>query len=481
MLSNYSLLSLLVLILALACNGNKNKDSGEWIDLFNGKDLTGWKSSENEGSFKVSDGMIIASGPRSHLFYTGDVENASFKNFEMSVDVMTTHLANSGIYFHTQYQEEGWPERGYEVQINNSHIGEGDYRELKKTGSLYGVRNSYKTYVKDSVWFNVHIIVRDKHVLIEVGGKKIVDYEERSNPLEYKLHNRKDSLMTPGTFGLQCHDPESKVFYKNIKLRILPDNSGIPTGSSETINDSYLTMMEIQSNQFPFIDLHVPANEQLNIDSVVDFYYRTGINMGIVFDLTNTNEMTGALQRHAEKFSSYPVFLGVKKSNDINADQFFKRNEKIDYIMGVVKLRDEPVTDKEKFMDEYVAEVVSLLNSGDIDIWAMPTLLPSSLDSEYDNLWTNERVTKVVDAARSNDVAIEVHNQLQIPGIDFVKQAKANGCRFTCGGIGREEAMGRADYFLKVIQQCGLGYKDMYVPGTTARRPPEPAKVLTAR
>ncbi|NIN37057.1 MAG: DUF1080 domain-containing protein, partial [Gammaproteobacteria bacterium] len=74
-----------------------------WISLFDGKTLNGWKASENEGTFSVMGKGIVVQGKRSHLFYTGAVENANFKDFEFKADVMTKPGANSGMYFHTQY------------------------------------------------------------------------------------------------------------------------------------------------------------------------------------------------------------------------------------------------------------------------------------------------------------------------------------------------------------------------------------------
>jgi hypothetical protein len=78
-----------------------------WISLFNGKDFSGWKVNENEQTFSVQDGAIVAKGPRSHCFYVGDVENHNFKDFELKVEVKTLPKANGGIYFHTAYQEKG--------------------------------------------------------------------------------------------------------------------------------------------------------------------------------------------------------------------------------------------------------------------------------------------------------------------------------------------------------------------------------------
>src|SRR5215471_14229312 len=103
-------------------------DSGGWISLFDGKSLEGWKASDEEGTFSVQDGMIVVHGPRSHLYYVGNVGNHDFKNFEFKAEVMTTPGSNSGIYFHTAYQDKGWPDKGFEVQVNNSHT------DWKRTG-----------------------------------------------------------------------------------------------------------------------------------------------------------------------------------------------------------------------------------------------------------------------------------------------------------------------------------------------------------
>ncbi|MCB0543426.1 MAG: DUF1080 domain-containing protein [Saprospiraceae bacterium] len=145
---------LLGLILLAPCliafrSGSSNPAAEGWVELINGKDFTGWRASENTGTWTVVDGLLQAEGKRSHLFYEGEHLGGGFRNFEMEVQVRTFKLANSGIYFHAQYQETGWPDHGIEIQVNNTHVGEGDYIELKKMGSLYGLRNIYKTFARD--------------------------------------------------------------------------------------------------------------------------------------------------------------------------------------------------------------------------------------------------------------------------------------------------------------------------------------------
>ena len=105
-------------------------DQAGWISMFNGKDLAGWKANEKPGSFKVEDGAIVVNGPRSHAFYVGDEGKAEFKDFHLKADVMTMPNSNSGIYFHTRFLDEGWPDRGYEAQVNNTYK-----KDPKKTGA----------------------------------------------------------------------------------------------------------------------------------------------------------------------------------------------------------------------------------------------------------------------------------------------------------------------------------------------------------
>jgi hypothetical protein len=187
--------------------------SPEWVSLFDGHSLNGWKVGKNAGTFSVRDSQIVVHGPTAHLFYVGDYNNHVFKNFELKADVMTYPGANSGIYFHTQYQESGWPDTGFEVQVNNSHT------DWKRTGSLYDVVNIEEVYVKDMEWFTEYIKVEGKHVIIKLNDKTVVDYTE---PADYKPEpGQTNHFLSSGTFALQGHDPKSEVHFKNIMVKVL--------------------------------------------------------------------------------------------------------------------------------------------------------------------------------------------------------------------------------------------------------------------
>lgn len=186
-----------------------------WVSIFNGNNLDGWKVGENAASFKVVDGTIQVAGPRAHLFYEGPVKNHMFKNFEFRAQVKTKPGANSGIYIHTIYQEGGWPSKGYEIQVNNSHT------DWKRTGSLYNIQDVKETYVKDDEWYTEYIKVEGKHITIKINDKTVVDYEETD--ADKRPEGMKDRILSSGTFALQAHDPKSVVFYKDIQVRPLTE------------------------------------------------------------------------------------------------------------------------------------------------------------------------------------------------------------------------------------------------------------------
>jgi len=214
-----------------------------FVSLFDGKTLDGWKVGENANLFEVHDGVIQmeCSGSKhapGHLFYVGDVNGHVFKNFDLKVDVMTFPYANSGIYFHTQYQESGWPNHGLECQVNNSHS------DWRRTGSLWGVKNISwgpetpgadnkepveileKPAVVDNEWYTQEVIYVNGAVTVKLNGKTVLEYTIPDADKEHKLPTG-NTWMPEGTFALQGHPPlpgkGSKACFKNIRVKVLPD------------------------------------------------------------------------------------------------------------------------------------------------------------------------------------------------------------------------------------------------------------------
>jgi hypothetical protein len=389
-----------------------------WVELINGKDFTGWKASENTSTWSVTDGLFQAVGKRSHLFYEGEYLKDGFKNFELEVQVRTFKLANTGIYFHTAYQEIGWPDSGMEIQVNNTHIGEGDYIELKKTASLYGVRNIYKTFGRDGEWMTVKARVESNHVQIWINGMKTVDYLQPEKTFSAVKR------LGKGTFCLQGHDSLSKMQYKSFRVRRLPDDarSNLTAPVFGAWHDS---MVVLQGRQFAFIDLN--PNTTLSAEELVDYFYSTGINVSLVKNSASAKELAAA--------KNLPLFTGVK----VNAkNQGTGSSFTADYIVG-------------ESTDLKTAQ--TLLGGNKINIW-----------SDKGRTLNNSMAAELLDMAKQNNIAIEIDNLSNSPSVEIIKMAKAKGCKFTFAGLVPASYMQKSMYVMTAIKEANLTYKDLYIP-----------------
>lgn len=196
--------------------------AGDWISMFNGKDLSGWKSNEEaekkSGVFTVKDGELVVNGGRAHLFYVGADGKASFRNFEFKAKVKTTPGSNSGIYLHTEYQDLNWPSKGYECQVNATHT------DRKKTGGLYAVADVMdQAPNKDNEWCDYTIKVDGRRIVITIDGKVTTDWTQPEDWDPAKtLNNMPGRKLGEGTIAIQGHDPKSVIHFKDLYIKALP-------------------------------------------------------------------------------------------------------------------------------------------------------------------------------------------------------------------------------------------------------------------
>ncbi len=463
------------LVGALAAAPLFGQDDG-WVPLFNGRSLDGWRAAEGPNSWKVVGGQLAADGPRSHLFYSGPVRNAGFKNFELEVEARALANANSGVYFHTVWQEKDWPNRGFEVQINNSQA-----RERKKTGSLYNLRNTYKQFVRDGEWFKLGISVRGKRVQVSLNGMPLVDYVEPT-PAYIPPGMEKERRLGSGTFALQCHDPGSKAFFRSVRVRPLPDD--IPAGDSPAPDATFKKIIDLGVRGYPMLDLHVHQIGSMTLEDTLSKSRRDGIQFGLLENcgMGNRVQDDAGARRFIERLKGQPVFIGMQAEGREWTGMFSRDVAALfDYIVTDSntwtdnrgrRMRTSvasvvgTIADPQEFMDTLTDRVVGILEGEPIDIYVNPTYLPAVLAKDYDSLWTGERRKRIVSAAVSNGVAVEINDRNQLPSPSFIRMFKQAGCKFTLGtNNGSAADLGRSEYGLRMIEECQLAPEDFWVPG----------------
>jgi hypothetical protein len=205
-----------VLAFAQSSLAAEPKEEG-FVPLFDGKTLEGWTPNERPDAFKVDDGAIVCNGAFAHLFYTGPVNGATFKNFELRLEFKMAPSSNSGVFFHTANEGKGKLAKGYECQI----CGDSYKPDPRKTGSLYAVEDVKQSAAKEGEWSTYTIRVEGKRIVLKVNDKVTVDYTEPDNPKREKGRERR--VLSSGAFALQAHDPTSKVWFRNIRVKVLPD------------------------------------------------------------------------------------------------------------------------------------------------------------------------------------------------------------------------------------------------------------------
>jgi hypothetical protein len=468
--------------LVMAYPGNRAR-AAEWVDLFDGQTLAGWKASEHPETWRVEDGCLVARGARSHLFYEGPVGNHDFQNFELLAEVRTQRGANSGIYIHTAYQETGWPNKGYEIQVNNTHLGTGDYRELKRTGSLYAVRNIYQSSVNDGEWFRLRVSVVGKRIRVWVNDHPTVDYVEPMNPVRKPELSQR--FLSSGTIALQGHDPQSRVAYRSVKVRLISDDSDSttsPRASTAGYGVDAQQMDKLAGSYLPVIDFHIHLRGGMTVQKAMDRQAVLGVNSGVLKNIGAgwPIETDDQLREFLDSVSGNPVFVGLQVNDrDWMTKHSSKLLSRLDFVLGDTMIMPMPaddsepvklwiadqykIEDPEAWMERYVKHNLRVLAER-ITILANPTYLPPPVEDLREQLWTEARMRKIIQAAVDNNVALEINASSGLPNDQFIALAKQMGAKFSFGSNNFNDVPINMSRCFEAIEKHGLTKKDMYVP-----------------
>ncbi len=399
---------------------------------------------------------------------------------------MTTPKADSGIYFHSEYKRLDLPIKGYEVQINNTYSAVKGNRDMRKTGSLYGVRDVFVSCAKDKTWFTVYIIVEGRRIRVGIDGRLLVDYTEPDDPV--RAERSADKVLSHGTFALQGSGEGNVVYFKNIRVKPLPaDGRGEDSRSAEQI--AYEKRISaFHAADLPLIDYHIHLKGGLTLEQALEKSREAGItygiaeNCGLGFPVTNDER----LKQSFDRLEGRPVFKAMQAEGREWVNMFSPELiAKFDYVFSdALTFHDNQgrrtrlwmanevfIDDEQEFMDMYVGKIVKILENEPIDIFVNPTFLPAVIAERYDELWTQQRMQKVAQAAASSGVAIEINARYRIPSVAFIKLAKQAGAKFAFGTNNGGRELGHLEYSLDMAEQCGLTKNDMFVPKPYGRKP----------
>jgi hypothetical protein len=271
--------------------------------------------------------------------------------------------------------------------------------------------------------------------------------------------------------------------YRKVRVRALPDSIATP-GDPPVVDQTYRNILEIGRHNLPMVDYHVHLKEGLTIEQALAKSRRDGIAYGIAVNCGHMNPVTDDRGARAflDSMKGQPVFVAMQAEGREWTRMFStKAAAQFDYIFTDsmtwtdnhgrrlrlwIPAELGEIKDTNEFMDTLVDRTVGILEQEPVDIYVNPTYLPPPIAGQYDSLWTEERMNKVARAAAANKVAIELNDRYKIPSANFVRVAKAAGCKFTFGtNPSKPSELGRSEYGIQLVEECKLQWQDFFVPG----------------
>ncbi len=183
----------------------------EWTQLFNKKNLTGWKNPYKWGKSEVVDGEIHLTGDKKFFLTT----EKQYDNFELEVEIMLPKVgpANSGIMIRCHVEENNV--FGYQAECDPTKRGWSGrlYDEGRRKWDLTKVQKEGTKGVQAPLgeWLKYRIVAKGGHLQVWVNGQATTD-----------LHDKVDSN---GHIGIQHHGEKGKTYrFRNIRIRPVKAN-----------------------------------------------------------------------------------------------------------------------------------------------------------------------------------------------------------------------------------------------------------------
>ena len=418
--------------------------------------------------------MAISEGLR-HQF-RGD-----YTNFVLSGEFQTEPGASACVAFHNDGTGSG-----YQVLLNGGPID-----GTIKSGSLLHVRNLYRALEEEGEWTPLEVAVRGKIISVKIKGQDVVCYTEPAQPWRLPQYEK----MRLGHGAVSLVGGKGTVRFKDMKLTKLPADATNPCDTLPPIDESTDRAIQLQQEDFPVIDWHVHLKGGLTAEMAHAMSMNYGINYGVAPNagaggvgrmLSNDEEV----YEYFDEVKDMPFLRGVQgEGRKWTADFSSEALGTFDYLftdaMTIVdqkgriariyrneEVRPEGLSDQ-KYMDLIVDQTVKILTNEPADIFANAFFLPDFLNDRFDQMWTPERVAKVLDVMQENGIALEISARYLIPNEYIIREAKKRGIKFTYGTNNVDANFGRLEYSIDMTKKCGLTADDMWFPNlsTKASRP----------
>jgi len=230
---------------------------------------------------------------------------------------------------------------------------------------------------------------------------------------------------------------------------------------------------------YDIIDHHAHLKGGLTMDQLLEHGEKTGITYGVAVNCGwgFPVHSDSALSAYYHRYKDYPAYTVVQAEGREWLDMFNPDTIALfDYVFTDAMtwfdqegrrtrlwINDEVyIDDAEKFMDYYVDQAVTIIASEPVDIFVNPTFLPTEIRDRYDELWTEERMLKVINALAGSGVALEINTRYKIPSASFIKLSRKNGVKFTFGTNNGNADLGYLEYGLDMIKECDLQPSDFW-------------------
>jgi hypothetical protein len=181
---------------------------GEPIQLFNGKDLTGWRLTDPHAisGWSVKEGLLVNEAPQAkdkpHKNYGNLRTDREFEDFNLTLEVRLAKGGNSGVYL-----------RGiYEVQVADTY---GRPLDPHNMGGIYSrIKPTVSAEKPAGQWQTMDITFVDRHVTVVLNGTKIIDNQPVPGCTGGALWS---NVTRPGPIYLQ--GDHTGIEYRNIVLK----------------------------------------------------------------------------------------------------------------------------------------------------------------------------------------------------------------------------------------------------------------------